>query len=270
MAYCYSRYCLLFFAFAEGTLLLLPFEKDIATVRNAPRGRPRKGPFFLVVKTILLATGNAHKASEIEAVLGDSFVFKTLKDLNVSPEIIEDANTFEANATKKAATVAYWVGKTGDCFDWILADDSGLEVDALDGAPGVHSARFASLDTNAPRNSADSENNSKLLHLLAGHPRPWTARFRCVLALTPIPAAHHDSSTCLANEAELATRIFSGACEGQIIPDAQGSHGFGYDPLFVPSGFSETFAQLGDEIKNGISHRAEAMRKLKTALARLL
>ena len=202
-------------------------------------------------------------------MLGSSISLKTLKDFKNVPEIIEDANAFEGNATKKAVTLANWISEAGDSFDWILADDSGLEVDALGGAPGVHSARFAGLDSGAPGNSPDSENNAKLLRLLANKPRPWAARFRCVLALTPIPNSPGESSTCLANEAELGTRLFSGACEGQIIPNAQGAHGFGYDPLFVPNGFNETFAQLGDEIKNRISHRAEAMRKLQAALKSL-
>jgi XTP/dITP diphosphohydrolase len=220
-------------------------------------------------KTILLATRNAHKAKEIASILGKSFMVRTLKDFSCAPEVIEDAGTFEGNAAKKAVSLANWLAQNreSDAF-WVLADDSGLEVDALGGAPGVNSARFAAMDTGAPGNSTDAANNSKLLRLLATHPRPWIARFRCVLAFTPVPAEISKSSTCLANEAEMGTRLFSGACEGQIVPESKGVRGFGYDPLFVPNGFTQTFAELGDDVKNRISHRAAAMRKLQAALAR--
>jgi XTP/dITP diphosphohydrolase len=230
---------------------------------------PVRGRFFVLVKIIIVATRNVHKAAEIAAML-KSFQIRSLKDFPSAPEVVEDAGTFEGNATKKAVSLANWLAKTAQLGDgWVLADDSGLEVDALNGAPGVHSARFAAIDPGASGNSPDSDNNAKLLRLLGKHPRPWTARFRCVLAFTPIPFQTSENSTCLANEAELATRIFSGACEGQIIPDAKGAHGFGYDPHFVPNGHSETFAELGNEIKNRISHRAEAMRKLQAVLAQL-
>src|SRR5205085_7812054 len=104
------------------------------------------------------------------------------------PETIEDAPTFAANATKKAVNLAHWLANSEKNIEtwFVLADDSGLEVDALDGAPGVHSARFAALDIGKPGNSPDAENNAKLLRLLNAHPRPWTARSRCVLAFTPV------------------------------------------------------------------------------------
>lgn len=223
----------------------------------------------MTVKTILLATRNTHKAEELAAMLGKSFVINTLKDYKYAPEVVEDANTFEGNATKKAVTLANWLAAVGERrIDFVLADDSGLEVDALGGAPGVNSARFAAMDSGADGNTPDGENNAKLLRLLRDRERPWTGRFRCVLAFTPVPASATESSTCMANEAELATTLFSGACEGQIIPEARGGHGFGYDPLFVPNGFSQTFSELGEETKNKISHRAEAMRKLQAFLSR--
>lgn len=222
------------------------------------------------IKTIILATRNAHKTAELYQMLGNYFEIKNLHDFSNAPETIEDAPTFAGNATKKAVTLAHWLGNSRamreDCF--VLADDSGLEVDALGGAPGVLSARFAALDTGAPGNSPDADNNAKLLRLLGSHPRPWTARFRCVLALTPIPApsTHDASPTCYLDEAELGTMVFDGACEGQIVPESKGAHGFGYDPLFVPNGYNETFAELGDDIKNRISHRAQAMQKFRAAV----
>lgn len=220
------------------------------------------------INVLIIATRNSHKSEEIGDMIGNMFKVRNLRDFDQVPEAIEDADTFVGNATKKAVTVANWLAsstKEKGCF--VLADDSGLEVHALNGAPGVHSARFAALDTGAPGNSPDAENNAKLLHLLAPLPRPWAARFRCVLALTPVPSnALASTNVCDANEAELATRIFEGSCEGQIVPTAKGAAGFGYDPLFIPNGYTETFAELGEEIKNRISHRAKAMEKLKAAI----
>jgi XTP/dITP diphosphohydrolase len=222
------------------------------------------------IGTIVLAPRNQHKTTELSEMLGNRFQVKNLKDFANAPEVIEDAPTFAGNATKKAVTLANWLASTVTHTDWfVLADDSGLEVDALQGAPGVHSARFAALDTGAAGNSPDAENNVKILRLLAAKPRPWRARFRCVLALTPVPApsAESASATCLLDEAEAGTVLFDGACEGQIIPAAKGAHGFGYDPLFVPDGFDRTFAELGEDTKNQISHRAQAMEKLLRAIS---
>jgi non-canonical purine NTP pyrophosphatase (RdgB/HAM1 family) len=137
---------------------------------------------------------------------------------------------------------------------FVLADDSGLEVDFLHGAPGVYSARFAAMDVSASGNSTDAENNAKLLRLLQGTPlEARTARFRCVLALIELTSA---SSTA-------AARLFEGACEGRISLQPSGAGGFGYDPLFVPDGFKESFAELGEEVKNRISHRARALAGLR-------
>lgn len=203
-------------------------------------------------------------------MLGSQFEIRNLRDYQNAPETIEDAATFAGNATKKAVTLARWLANSEKITDrwFVLADDSGLEVDALAGAPGVLSARFAALDSGASGNSPDSVNNAKLLRLLQAHPRPWRARFRCVLALTPVTAPSNSgaSPTCFLDEGELATTIFDGACEGQIVPGAKGAHGFGYDPLFVPEGFTQTFAELGDDVKNRISHRAQAMQKLRAAV----
>lgn len=220
------------------------------------------------ITKLFLATRNAHKVSELVAMVGKSMEVKSLCDAPGAPAVVEDANTFAGNATKKAVSLAQWLAAGGEKEFHVLADDSGLEVDVLGGAPGVHSARFAALDAGTVGNSSDAENNLKLLRLLAGQAKPWRARFRCALALTPgsEAAAEGFSAVCLANEAELGTMIFEGACEGEIKPAARGAHGFGYDPLFVPAGFTETFAELGEEIKNRISHRAKAMEKLLKAI----
>jgi XTP/dITP diphosphohydrolase len=219
--------------------------------------------------TLILATGNAHKVEEIRSILGERFSYKTLQDFPSAPKTIEDGHTFEANATKKAVELAKWIGTNGGAGEgsWVLADDSGLEVDALAGAPGVHSARFTHLDSGQEGNSPDSANNEKLLRLLANIPEDKrTARFRCVLALTPVlPIANKPaSSVCDADEHELATQLFSGACEGRIISGERGAKGFGYDPLFIPNGHTKTFAELGSDVKNRLSHRAKALEKLKT------
>ena len=224
--------------------------------------------------TLLIATRNAHKVAEIQAMLGDGFRYFTLKDFPSAPNVIEDADTFTGNAMKKATELARWLSETWNSKpetqnSFVLADDSGLEVDALDGKPGVHSARFAALDSGQPGNSTDADNNAKLLRLLKDvAPEKRTARFRCVLALTPIGAANVESASpvCYLDEFELQTTLFEGSCEGRIDVTPQGQGGFGYDPLFVPEGFTQSFAELGEETKNRVSHRARAMASLKERL----
>ncbi|HEX4263207.1 MAG TPA: non-canonical purine NTP pyrophosphatase [Verrucomicrobiae bacterium] len=232
-------------------------------------------------KTFLIATRNAHKVVEIRAILGNEFHYLTLNDFPGSPKVIEDAGTFAGNATKKAVELVQWLVATHNPqletrnFH-VLSDDSGLEVDALNGAPGVHSARFAALDSGKPDNSPDGENNAKLLRLLKDVPaEKRTARFRCVLALTPVHLETRNpkpetsaSPVCLADEFEMLTEIFDGACEGRIDFAPSGKGGFGYDPLFIPNGFEQSFAELGEEIKNDLSHRSKALAKLKERLAR--
>jgi XTP/dITP diphosphohydrolase len=151
----------------------------------------------------------------------------------------------------------------------VLADDSGLEVDALDGAPGVHSARFAALDSGAQGNSSDAENKTKLLRLLEGVPEPRrTARFRCVIALTPVTTVERGNASpvCSSDEAEMQTELFEGVCEGRIAFEPNGQGGFGYDPLFIPAGYAQSFAELAPEIKNQLSHRGKALEKLAVFL----
>jgi XTP/dITP diphosphohydrolase len=227
--------------------------------------------------TLLIATRNEHKVGEIRAILGEGFHCLTLRDFPGAPEVVEDAGTFAGNATKKAVELARWLSGTWNskpgtrnASAFVLADDSGLEVDALNGAPGVHSARFAALDSGTPGNSRDGDNNAKLLRLLAEVPQESrTARFRCVLALTPVLSAsvENASPVCYADEFELQTQLFEGICAGQIQLTAAGQGGFGYDPLFVPEGFTQSFAELGDTEKNRLSHRAKALEGLKRYFA---
>ena len=202
--------------------------------------------------TLLIATRNAHKVGEIQAILGAEFRCLTLKEFPGAPAVVEDAETFAGNATKKAVALAEWLNRQQPLPNFVLADDSGLEVDALNGSPGVHSARFAALDKN--ENSPDADNNAKLLRLLQAVPlEKRTGRFRCVMALVPLqpPAASRHA------------QIFDGACAGRIQTAATGGGGFGYDPLFVPDGFQQSFAELGEAVKNKLSHRAKALEKLK-------
>lgn len=186
---------------------------------------------------ILFATNNAHKLAEVQAVLGDSYTLVTPRDCGVTGEIPETQPTLEGNALQKAR---YLYERTGlDCF----ADDTGLEVEALGGAPGVHSARYATDGHDF------AANNRLLLQNLAGEENR-RARFRTVVALI------------------LGGReyLFEGVVEGQIIDRETGHEGFGYDPLFRPDGYDRTFAQMTTEEKNAVSHRARAVRKLATFL----
>ncbi|HEV7924533.1 MAG TPA: non-canonical purine NTP pyrophosphatase [Verrucomicrobiae bacterium] len=206
---------------------------------------------------IVIATRNAHKVGEIRGILGTKFRILSQHDFPGAPPVAEDAATFSGNAAKKAEGLAAWLelqpttAKLNEHF-YVLADDSGLEVDALGGAPGVHSARFAANDEAGTTNSPDADNNAKLLRLLEGVPSDRRmARFRCVLAL----AARGKT-----------TLLFGGHCEGRIAFAAAGAGGFGYDPLFVPEGFVESFAELGEEVKNKISHRARALAQLRQFL----
>jgi XTP/dITP diphosphohydrolase len=231
--------------------------------------------------TLVIATRNAHKVGEMCAILGERFALLTLSDFPGAPEVVEDAGTFAGNASKKAVEVAKWLSGRGRLTRqaaspgpfYVLADDSGLELDALGGAPGVHSARFDALDTGMAGNSPTADNNAKLLRLLQDIPiERRKARFRCVLALTPVLAADAPSASpvCYADEAELQTELFEGTCEGRIEFSPRGQGGFGYDPLFIPDGHEQTLAELGEAVKNRISHRARALAKLKERLLELL
>ena len=223
-----------------------------------------------MARLLILATRNRHKAREIRQILTDRLSIQTLDDYPGAPTTIEDQDSFAGNAAKKALDLATWIaanhsstlasiiapGTEGAAF--VVADDSGLEVDALGGAPGVHSARFAYLGRETSGNAPDAENNLKLLHLLDGVlSERRSARFRCVIALAAI-----ERGTRTTYHAHPKVQLFEGACEGAIRSGGEGTDGFGYDPLFVPNGFDQTFAQIGDEAKNRISHRAAALRKM--------
>ena len=180
---------------------------------------------------IVFATNNAHKLEEVVAILGANYEVLSLREIGCDADIPETADTFAGNALQKAKYVKEHYGY--DCF----ADDSGLEVDALDGAPGVYSARYSGGGSEA--------NMDKLLYNLTGKSNR-DAQFRTVIAL-------------LIGE---DTQLFEGVVRGSIIDGRRGEGGFGYDPIFVPEGYSLTFAELGGEVKNRISHRAKAVEQL--------
>lgn len=185
---------------------------------------------------LLVSTRNAHKIGEIRAILGPSFEVLDLSAVPDMPEVDETGSTFEENATLKCVAASMR-------FDgWTIADDSGLEVDALGGAPGVISARYSG------EGATDAKNNALLLENLQNTPpEARTARFRCVIVL------------CRAGR-KLAA--FAGAVEGTILNAPQGEGGFGYDPLFVPNGYTDSFAVLGPDEKNKLSHRSQALAKM--------
>jgi XTP/dITP diphosphohydrolase len=190
---------------------------------------------------LLIATGNRGKLAEIRELLTDCVEkFFSMDDFPDLPEVVEDGDTFEANAIKKGRSAALATGKP------VIADDSGLEVDSLGGAPGVRSARFAGEDAN------DSANNEKLLKAISHiTPENRGAAFRCVGAL------------CLPDG---SCRTFTGSLEGLILKEPRGSGGFGYDPLFMVPEYDKTLAELPLEVKNAISHRGRALQGLKAFL----
>lgn len=202
------------------------------------------------MKTIVIASHNAHKVREFQKILGDRFKYFTLREFSSMPPVEEVGSTFEDIARLKAETAANWLllkRGTDRTLDWtVLGDDSGLEVDALNGDPGVMSARFASAELRISGNAPDAANTARLLRLLENVPAEQrTARFRCAIALTEVRSG-------------LPTTTFSGTCEGSITLEPRGHQGFGYDPVFVPQGFTQTFGELAAEEKNRISHRAQA------------
>lgn len=186
---------------------------------------------------ILFATNNAHKLTEVQAVLGDRYTLVTPRDCGVTEEIPEEQETLEGNASQKAH---YLHDRTGlDCF----ADDTGLEVEALGGAPGVHSARYATA-------GHDFEANNRLLLRNLEGAENRRARFRTVISLLLGGEEH----------------LFEGIVEGRILDHETGHEGFGFDPLFVPDGFEKSFAEMTTDEKNAVSHRARAVRKLAAFL----
>jgi len=201
--------------------------------------------------TILVATTNAGKVRELRSMLDADVQWKTLADFPGIGEVIENGATFADNARKKATEYAKATGL------WTLADDSGLVVDALDGAPGVKSARFSGdIPPGADRKVVDQRNIDRLLELLQGVPqKERTARFVCFLCLT---------------SPEKVLIETQGRVEGRIIDEPTGTNGFGYDPVFFVPKLNKTVAQLPDEEKNAISHRGNAIRELIPHLKQLL
>lgn len=200
---------------------------------------------------IVFATNNQHKLSEIRSILGESIEVLSLKDIGCDVDIPETGKTLEENALQKAQYVYdhYHIS--------VFADDTGLEVDALNGAPGIYSARYASMEAGAHEASHDAEANMSRLLRELGENNNRRARFRTVIALILKKNVCPCGCTSIKE-----IHQFEGIVEGQIIKERRGGEGFGYDPIFQPDGYEETFAELGMEIKNHISHRARAVKKL--------
>jgi XTP/dITP diphosphohydrolase len=195
-------------------------------------------------QTLFVATGNAHKTEEIAQMMGPAW---TVEDLHTHPELEapeETGTTFEANARIKAEAASVALPDI-----WVLSDDSGLEVDALGGEPGVYSARYGGPG------AGDKGNRDHLkLHLRSVSPdkdQGWAARFRCCMALA---------------RGGVTLAVFNGSVEGRIIAEEQGEGGFGYDPLFIPDGHEQTFGVLPAAVKNALSHRARALAQVVTWL----
>ncbi len=198
-----------------------------------------------MMRNILIATGNLGKLKEFQALLTHLDIeFVTPAMLGLSLNIKEEGLTYAENAASKARAYAETSGLIS------LADDSGLEVDALGGAPGLYSARFSPLP-----DATDADRRARLLTILQTFPRPWTARFRCTLAIAP-PGQE--------------IRFTEGACAGEIIPEERGSDGFGYDPVFYIPSLGRTMAELPMEEKNQISHRGRAIQAARPVLREIL
>lgn len=193
------------------------------------------------MKTYVLASKNQHKAEEIKLILGEGYEIITQTEAGAGEiEVIEDGVTFEENAVKKAETIMKATGRP------CIADDSGLCVDYLEGAPGVYTARYAG------ENATDGENIQKLLTALDGVPKEKRgAQFVCVIALS---------------EPNKPTRVFRGECKGRILTEKHGESGFGYDPVFYDEKMEKTLAEMTTEEKNSISHRGGALKRMKEAL----
>jgi len=223
------------------------------------------------MKQLLIATNNQGKVKELQELLqGMDVELITPSQIGLDLDVIEDGLTYAENATKKAVAFA----KESNLIS--LADDSGLEVDALNGEPGLYSARYGSMDG---KKLSDAERRKYLLSTLQDKPRPWTARFRAVIAIA-IPTDHvtlSEAKGLLSREETLRSptngslRVthVEGVCEGEIIPEERGTNGFGYDPIFLLPELGKTMAELSMDEKNRISHRAKAVIKTKGILSEL-
>lgn len=200
---------------------------------------------------IVFATNNQHKLDEIRDILGKKFEIVSLNDIGCHEDIPETGTTLEQNAIQKAEYIYRKYGLS--CF----ADDTGLEVDALNGAPGVYSARYAGGEGH------DSEANMQKLLKELGENNNRKARFRTVIALLLKDEGKKEQGC---KDSPCDAQLFEGIVNGSIAREKHGTEGFGYDPIFVPDGYEQSFAELGVEIKNKISHRARAVKKLAERL----
>jgi len=211
---------------------------------------------------LLIATNNKGKVIELQDILkGVDIELVTPSQIGLELDVIEDGLTYAENATRKAIAFA----KASNLIS--LADDSGLEVDAINGEPGLYSARYGS--TNGEKLS-DAERRKYLLRNLQDKPRPWTARFRAVIAIAiPKLCSPTDLLSDMQEQAP-AIQIFEGICEGEIIPEERGTGGFGYDPIFLLPELGKTMAELSMGEKNRLSHRARAVMKANQVLLKIL
>ena len=211
---------------------------------------------------LLIATNNKGKINELHELLDDMGIeLVTPSQIDLDLDVIEDGLTYAENATKKAIAFA----RAGNLIS--LADDSGLEVDALDGAPGLYSARYGSTDGGK---LSDAERRKFLIRNLQDKPRPWTARFHATVAIAVPDSLWSQAARRLKlQEQGPALQITEGLCEGEIIPEERGTGGFGYDPIFLLPELGRTMAELSAENKNRLSHRARAVMNAKPALKML-
>ena len=214
------------------------------------------------MNNLLIATNNKGKVKELRDLLKDTGIqLVTSSDIHLDIDVHEDGSTYAENAAKKAITFARASGLIS------LADDSGLEVDALDGAPGLYSARYGSSGSGK---LSDEGRRQYLLINLKEKPRPWTARFHATIALAiPEPVWSQAAPGLRVQELAPGLHMFEGYCNGEIIPEERGSGGFGYDPIFLLPKLGKTMAELSMDEKNRLSHRARAMMNAKLTLGKI-
>jgi XTP/dITP diphosphohydrolase len=215
-------------------------------MQNGPSKKSPNHKINHQMKKLLIATNNKGKVKELQDLLQDTGIeLVTPAQIGLDLDVVEDGHTYAENATKKAVAFAQASGLIS------LADDSGLEVDALEGAPGLYSARYGSPDGGK---LSDAGRRAFLLQTLQGKPRPWNARFHATIAIA-IPNGE--------------THLAEGFCEGEIIPEERGTGGFGYDPIFLLPEMGKTMAELPMDEKNRLSHRAQAVINAKEILIQI-
>jgi XTP/dITP diphosphohydrolase len=222
------------------------FSCTFALRLHSPGGSFRSARRITFMNKLLISTNNQGKVKELQDLLKDTGIeLVTPAQIDLDLDVIEDGHTYAENATKKALAFAQASGLIS------LADDSGLEVDLLDGEPGLYSARYGSQDG---KKLSDKDRREFLIHNLRDKPRPWTARFHATIAIA-VPNGE--------------TSLTEGFCEGEIIPEERGTGGFGYDPIFLLTELGKTMAELSMEEKNRLSHRARAVMKARPFLEML-